>query len=146
MTKFNLLKRKHLSHSFSVIKLLAVFILFTVSSGYSLQAQTTKSVYFIGNSVTDAINYNGLDALVESRGNTHNWGRHMIPGAPLQWIWDHPNDGSSEAPYGLYPNALPNFTWNAISLQPFDRPLEGSTDSDVTISGNFINRAKGRSP
>ncbi|MBD0260574.1 MAG: hypothetical protein ICV83_33065, partial [Cytophagales bacterium] len=122
-----------------------LLLLLLLGTGLGLQAQVTKSVYFVGNSVTDAINYNGLDALVESRGNTHNWGRHMIPGAPLSWIWQHPNDGISEPPYGLYPNALPNYTWDAISLQPFDRGLDG-TEGDVTMAGNFINRAKTRSP
>lgn len=68
----------------------------------------TFSVYFIGNSVTDQINYGGLDAMAETQGHTHLWGRDMIPGAPLEWIWEHPTDGFQEPPYGLYPNALPN--------------------------------------
>ncbi len=122
-----------------------LFLFTCLLLGISLQAQVTKNLYLIGNSVTDAINYGGLDALAESKGNTHNWGRHMIPGAPLQWIWDHPNDGISEPPYGLYPNALPNYTWDAISLQPFDRGLDGP-DGDVTMGANYINLAKGKSP
>jgi len=43
-------------------------------------------VYFVGNSVTDTINYRALADLSKSRGHNHVWGRHMIPGAPLQWI------------------------------------------------------------
>ena len=122
------------------------FFLFLVlfGAGLHLQAQVTKSAYFIGNSVTDAINLNGLDALAESKGNTHNWGRHMIPGAPLSWIWDHPNDGFSESPYGLYPSALGNYAWDALSLQPFDRLLDG-TDGDAAMAANYINLAKTRS-
>jgi PKD repeat protein len=124
------------------------FFLFLLlfGTGLHVQAQVTKSAYFVGNSVTDAINLNGLDALAESKGNTHNWGRHMIPGAGLQWIWEHPADGFNEAPYGLYPNALGNYTWDVLSLQPFDRQLNNGPGDDVPMAANFINRAKGRSP
>jgi PKD repeat protein len=123
------------------------FFLFLLLFGarMHLQAQVTKSAYFIGNSVTDAINLNGLDALAESKGNTHNWGRHMIPGAPLSWIWEHPADGFSESPYGLYPNALGNYAWDVLSLQPFDRQLDAGSGDDVPMAANFINRAKTRS-
>jgi hypothetical protein len=58
----------------------------------------------------------------------------MIPGAPLSWIWDHADGGFSEQPYGLYPNALPNYTWDAVTLQPFDRPIE----DDSEYSKRFI--------
>ena len=61
-------------------------------------------VYFVGNCVTDTINYRALAELAKSRGHKHVWGRHMIPGAPLQWIWQHPKDGFQEPPFGHYPN------------------------------------------
>lgn len=85
-------------------------------------------VYFIGNSVTDTIRYDALQKLAESRGHKHIWGRHMIPGAPLEWIWSHPKDGISQGEFGLYPKALPDFAWDAISLQPFDRKKEGDLE------------------
>ncbi len=44
-------------------------------------------VYFVGNSVTDTINYRALAELAKRRGHTQVWGRHMIPGAPLQTAW-----------------------------------------------------------
>jgi PKD repeat protein len=40
---------------------------------------------------------------------------------------------------------LDNYAWNAISLQPFDRGLDG-TESDPLMAANFINRAKSKSP
>ncbi|MDX2188758.1 MAG: hypothetical protein SFY32_02745, partial [Bacteroidota bacterium] len=107
--------------------------------------QSTMRIYLIGNSVTDAINYNGLKALAESRGNTHIWARQMIPGAPLQWLWDHPNDGFTESPYGVPTNAFPNYNWDAISLQPFDRGIEGA-DGDKVMINNYVNLANGRNP
>jgi len=100
-------------------------------------ASRAASVYFIGNSVTDTIDYNGLKALAQSRGYTMPWGRHMIPGAPLEWIWDNPTSGFEQDPYGLYPQALGSFEWDFISLQPFDRSLA----SDETYARNFIDLA-----
>ncbi len=43
------------------------------------RAPTPLRVYFVGNSVTDTINYRALAELAKSRGYTQVWGRHMIP-------------------------------------------------------------------
>ena len=106
--------------------------------------------YFIGNSVTDTINQTGLDAIAESQGNDLEWGRHMIPGSALSWIWEHPNNGFQKEPYGYYPNALANYQWDALSLQPFDRPIqwnyEGEEQGDLKVASDFINLAKQKSP
>jgi len=111
----------------------------------SVLGQTTNRIYLIGNSVTDVINYDGLKAIAESNGNTHIWARHMIPGAPLSWLWDNRYDGFSVAPYGFPPDAFVNYTWDAISLQPFDRGIEGS-GNDLEMVGNYVNLAIGTSP
>lgn len=86
------------------------------------------SIYLIGNSVTDTVHYAGLQALATSRGHSHLWGRQTIPGAPLQWLWDHPTNGFTRAPYGYPSEALPNHPWDALSLQPFDRSLASDLD------------------
>lgn len=124
-----------------------------ILAGEVAQAQQTLSVYHVGNSVTDTINYNGLDALAESKGNTHNWGRSMIPGAPLAWTWNHPANTISEPPYGTFTNALPNYTWNTVTLQPFDRhkgtaadpvpttPGTTVSENDIPVVRGFINQA-----
>ena len=103
----------------------------------TLHKAGAEQVFFVGNSVTDTINYDGLKALAVSRGLVHEWGRHVIPGAPLEWIWQHPNDGFVQAPYQYYGNALPNYKWDTLSLQPFDRLLP----SDTSFAQNFINAA-----
>ncbi len=101
--------------------------------------------YFVGNSVTDTIRYGSLAKLARSRGHTLTWGRDMIPGAPLQWLWEHPKDGFQEEPFGLYPRALSEYPWDVLSLQPFDRHLDGK-DGDLAMAGNFIDLALKRSP
>lgn len=90
-------------------------ILLFVSVGWA------ERVYFIGNSVTDNIEYSGLETLAQSRGFTMPWGRHMIPGAPLVYIWENPEHGFEQEPYGFYSNALTNYEWDFVSFQPFDR-------------------------
>jgi hypothetical protein len=120
--------------------------LFIILAAAQAQAQEKPfRVYFVGNSVTDTINYRGLAELAKSRGHQQIWGRHMIPGAPLQWIWQHPKDGFQEPPFGHYPNALANFQWDVLSLQPFDRHLDGK-DGDLVMAKNFIDLALPKSP
>jgi len=69
----------------------------------------------------------------------------MIPGASLSWLWEHSSDGFVEQPHGYPTNALPNYDWDAISLQPFDRVIEG-TDGDKQMIQNYFNLSKDRSP
>lgn len=119
-----------------------------------VEAAQTLSVYHVGNSVTDTIRYSGLQHLAESRGNTHKWGRSMIPGAPLSWTWQYASSTISEPPYGTFSNALPNYTWNAVTLQPFDRQLGSRSnpvsttpgtvplsDNDIPMVRSYVNQA-----
>ena len=124
-----------------------IFLAAVVLAAAQAPAQDAKTlrVYFVGNSVTDTINYRALAELAKSRGHQQVWGRHMIPGAPLQWIWQHPKDGFQEQPFGHYPNALANYQWDVLSLQPFDRHLDGK-DGDLTMAKNFIDLALPKSP
>ena len=56
-----------------------------------------------------------------------------------------PKDGFQEPPFGLYPKALAEYQWDVLSLQPFDRHIEGK-DGDLTMAKNFIDLALKRSP
>lgn len=98
------------------------------------------NVFHIGNSVTDTLQYDRLDQVSTGLGQSYTYGRHMIPGAPLSWIYDNPTSGFMTSPYGYYANALPNYTWDVLTLQPFDRQLSGA-DGDRTMAGNFIHLA-----
>lgn len=106
----------------------------------------TLRVYHIGNSVTDTINYTALGKVAESRGNRYLFGRHMIPGAPLSWIWEHPDSGFQEEAFGYYPRALSNYQWDAITLQPFDRLLDADAGSDLPTTKRFLDLALKKSP
>ena len=84
-----------------------------------------ERVYFIGNSVTDTVNYGGFKAMGEARSVRVTWARHMIPGAPLDWLWSHQGEGFSDKPYGTSRPAVTDFAWDHITLQPFDRQIDG---------------------
>jgi Ca2+-binding RTX toxin-like protein len=100
------------------------------------------NLYMIGNSLTDEVLYQGFYELVGSQNVALNWGRHMIPGAPLDWIWNNPNSGFQQQPYGYYPQALSSFSWNAITLQPYDRLL----NSDVSSVQQYLDLLAPNSP
>jgi hypothetical protein len=103
-------------------------------------------VYFIGNSVTDTVRYGELAQLAAARGVKLDWGRTMNPGAPLEWIYTHPDDGFQQEPYGRWRKALSEFAWDAVSLQPFDRHLHGANKDgkdfgDVALIREFAGMA-----
>jgi hypothetical protein len=125
--------------------LVGLAILGVLLANVAAHSEETLRVYHVGNSVTDTINYNGLRQLAESRGHKYVFGRHMIPGAPLSWIWGHPNEGFTEEPFGYYPKALPNYEWDVLTLQPFDRHLDDD-DGDLATAKNYIDLALRKSP
>lgn len=99
-------------------------------------------VYHIGNSVTDMISYPGLKKMADGAGDNYDFGRHTIPGTPLEGIWKLTDRGGTQQPYGYWPEALADYTWDALTLQPFDRDLYHDPESpligDVESAGNFI--------
>ena len=108
---------------------------------------TELRVYHIGNSVTDTIHYKSLQQMARDNGDTYVFGRHMIPGAPLQFIWDRPTTGFKENPFGYYPTALKDYQWDVITLQPFDRQLDSRDGfGDLPHAKKFIDLALPKSP
>jgi len=103
-------------------------------------------VYFIGNSVTDTVNYNGLKELAKSRGINQIWGRHMIPGSPLFLLWRE-KTGFTESPFGATQEALKNYAWDMITVQPFDRFLVNDNDEgDLSTIQKIVNLAVAKNP
>ncbi|GAB4167614.1 MAG: hypothetical protein Fur0032_05680 [Terrimicrobiaceae bacterium] len=93
---------------------------FGVSAAYG---QTR--LYTIGNSYSDHVV--GIPAVSLSLGWPIDFGRHMIPGAGLTFIWNNPSVGITEQ--GPYPQALPGKAWDFVTLQPWDEPLGVATAS-----------------
>jgi len=124
-----------------------ILVLCFILGMQSIIAQQAQRMYFVGNSLTDNIKYDGLNALVQSRGNTITIGSQRIPGAPLSWLWDHITGGFTHEPYGLPQNAFAVYTWDILSLQPFDRAIEdaGGQGDRATVA-KYYNLIKTKSP
>ncbi|MEI7945954.1 MAG: hypothetical protein WCJ02_04630 [bacterium] len=129
-------------------ELLTALLLLSLTAGAT---ESTLRVYYIGNSVTDTIRYKPLADLAATRGVKIDWGRHMIPGAPLEWLYTHENDGFREKPYGGWRVALNNFAWDAVSFQPFDRSFHGTNTAgqaigDLDLITELSRMAAGKNP
>jgi hypothetical protein len=128
------------------MSLLSVLLLCVVStSAWSEPARKQLRVYHIGNSVTDTLKYQAFGRMVASRGHGYVWGRHMIPGCPLWGLWMD-QGGFQEKPYGASRNALTNFDWDVVTLQPFDRLLDKDIDPDLPSCEKFIELIVARKP
>lgn len=127
----------------TVAFVLALACLVPVSRGTAIRA------YHIGNSVTDTLRYNGVNAQAQSQGHSYTFGKHISPGVRLVQTWNYQtNPGQqmySANGFGLYREALTNHTWDVVTLQPFDSILGGSS-GDVQMVKNFINYTLPKSP
>ena len=105
------------------------------------QAQQTKRIFMIGNSVTDRLKFDGFKAFALSQNNTHIYSTHIIPGSPLGGIWAS-YDTNNNPPFGSTKNAFENYDWDAVTLQPFDSGLE----NDKAIILNYARLIKDKNP
>lgn len=93
----------------------------------TVHAAEPVAVFHVGNSLTDQAY--GMHDIAAARKQETKFGRHMIPGAPLQWLWDHRGEGF-RAPDGKIPadEILKNSKWDVLILQPFGRDPENSIE------------------
>lgn len=99
-----------------------------------------KRVYYIGNSLTDELKYDAFEKLCAARDHKLVWGRHMIPGAPISWLWNHPKDGFTKGPFGATETAF-NYQWDVVTLQPFS-----TFDVELEHAIKYVNRIKEKGP
>ncbi|MDG5816997.1 carbohydrate binding domain-containing protein [Chitinispirillales bacterium ANBcel5] len=103
-------------------------ILFTAVFCLNLYA---LAVFHVGNSQTDAA-YGIVDIAID-RGYDHFFGRHMIPGAPLEWLWDNICNGHRE-PRSLGDCAdeiLRARSWDVVVMQHRQRSVESDVNSAI---------------
>lgn len=89
--------------------------------------------YMIGNSLTDNINSEALRLTAMNRGQFMPWARQVNLGSPLDNIVANPTSGFLTAPYNGWNNALPNYKWDVVSMEPFDRQLASDKASCKTL-------------
>ena len=49
------------------------------------------AIFHVGNTLTDQAY--GMHDIAKARKHETQFGRHMIPGAPLDWLWSHRSEG-----------------------------------------------------
>ena len=108
--------------------------------GCAVPLPAAITCYRIGNSLTWQSSPGGIQHLFDARGYTGaTSGYHVNCGSSLINSWNNPTQTCSGIPSSpsVFTNALPNYTWRAITAQPF--PGSGSTlGTDVFVLTNFV--------
>ena len=125
-----------------------------------LLTASTRNAYLIGNSLTDGVDYTGLEQLLELDGSKLNLGRQTGPGFQQSANYDL-NSGyvtggvkagsTSGNPWGDYKTAFAANTWDDVTLQPHERHLtsdvyNGENQAEVPISLKFMEALEKGSP
>jgi transposase len=105
-------------------------------------ASKTIRTFHIGNSLTDTVD-GWLRPAAESAGKSLDFHRFTIPGAPTDWLWNHPGTGFGDS---HYPQAF-------FALTPLDhlftQPFAGhgrDVANEADYSGRFYRLARRHSP
>lgn len=113
--------------------------MFMLACAFSARGAEPLRIYYLGNSLTDELKYDSFKELAAAGGHPIEWGRHMIPGAPIRWLWTHPKDGFTKGPFGATATAF-NYPWDAVTLQPF------AGMSELPYAVDYVKRIQEKSP
>lgn len=110
--------------------------------GQTTGDKKTVRTFHIGNSLTDTV-VGWLQPVAESGGRNLDFHRFTIPGAPTDWLWNHPGGGFGDS---RYPEAF-------FVLAPIDhiftQPFHGhdrSIPNEAEYSGKFFDLCRKHSP
>jgi hypothetical protein len=119
MDRFLSLRDRYAHHVTITIALMLVVS--PIGGGTPAQALST---YHVGNSLTGdsrVLPWRGGYQSANAAGLVWQTGWHIDCGDGLGSIVAHPTENCVDPPpEGIWPDALPNFWWDAITLQPFD--------------------------
>jgi hypothetical protein len=104
--------------------------------------EKTVRTFHIGNSLTDTVD-GWLKPVAESAGRQLDFHRFTIPGAPTDWLWNHPGSGFGDARY-----AEAFFVLAPID-HIFTQPFAGhnrSIENEAEHSGKFFDLCRKESP
>lgn len=113
-----------------------------VRIGSSSGDEKAVRTFHIGNSLTDTVN-GYLEPVAESAGREMHFHRFTIPGAPTDWLWNHPGSGFGDSRY------VEAFEAYAPIDHLFTQPFAGhgrSIENEAEHSGNFFDAARQFSP
>jgi Chitobiase/beta-hexosaminidase C-terminal domain len=110
--------------------------------GQPARGDKVVRTFHIGNSLTDTVD-GWLEPVAQSAGQSLDFHRFTIPGAPTDWLWDHPGGGFGDSRYAEAFDALAPI--DHLFTQPFaghDRSIENEAD----FSGRFFDLCRKDSP
>ena len=108
----------------------------------SPQGRKAVRTFHIGNSLTDTLD-GWLAPVAESAGKSLDFHRFTIPGAPTDWLWDHPGSGFGDTRY------IEAFSALAPIDHLFTQPFAGhgrEIENEAEYSGRFFAAARKHSP
>jgi hypothetical protein len=110
--------------------------------GESAAAAKATTTFHIGNSLTDTI-VGWLEPLAQSAGRPLNFHRFTIPGAPTDWLWDHPGQGFGD---NRVAEAFLAFgPIHHLTTQPFGGHNR-SIQNEAEYSGRFFDLCRKHNP
>ena len=107
----------------------------------SLYGQSTS--FHIGNSLTRDSQPEAIPAFAAMRGQEHSTGFHARGASSLTKIWDLPFDDNVavDPVYGNFTTALPDYKWDAVTLQPYNGHR---LDQEVDSALEYINLTRSK--
>lgn len=109
------------------IACVSVLLAIVVALSRASAAEVPIAIFHVGNSLTDQAY--GMHDIAKARGHETVFGRHMIPGAPLNWLWEHRDEGFREPePKKPADEILAGRKWDVLILQPFGSPVAVSVE------------------
>lgn len=112
-------------------------LVLTMQSALTASGSDATRIYFLGNSLTDQVKYEWFEKLSDESGVEVDWSRQMIPGAPIRWLFAHPDDGFRKKEYGGWQKALSGFEWDVLTFQPF-AGFDEEVNAAVSIAGTAL--------
>jgi len=124
------------------LKPLATLLVALHAAAPSAAVAATTS-YHIGNSLTADMAPHSFAAFAAQRELTHEAGYHLRNASSLNLTLATPSEVSvtPPEPFGTFANALPNFKWNAVTIQPH-WGLGSTMATDVDSILSVINLAR----
>jgi len=103
--------------------------------------------YHIGNSLTfHVVSDPRHRGFMSGHGVQYVAGYHVLWGQSLFTIWDKSDTPSAKTEkYGVFKNALANFDWDVLTLQPWGSQFDGEK-GDLAMARKYIELATARNP
>ena len=126
---------------------ISILAILGITAGFirTVAAAEPLRLYLMGNTLTDQLDYGRFTKMVEAGGERITLGSQRVSGAPIGWLLKNPDAGFTMQPYGAISKAFAQYTWDALSLQPFQWGYAENIRDIPQVFEDFIASAAVRS-